>query len=603
MALSRRTGQRFQSAIWPGFVDAMTGLLLVLMFVLTIFMVVQFVLRETITGQESELDALADEVTALAQALGLEESRALNLETRVGALTATLSTAQTNLEQQSALIAALQTERAEQDSALAEAQARITGFEAQVAALLADQNRALGTISELEGQRDALISEQEALNLALAQSRSEIDAQSEAARLDAARREALEALVADLQSEQAETLQRLGTVEEQLTAEEAARLAEAAAAEALRERLQNADAELTAMTLALEAQRKDAEDTLTLLAAAEAARDDLNTRLLAALTAADATGAAQADLEARLKAALSDSDLVRAQLLEALSAKDAAEATAAQELTRAEQQAALLAAANAALSEEEAASAEGRREMALLNQQVAALRTQLGTLQALLDEASERDAAAQIQLETLGSDLNTALARAAAEERRRRQLEEAERIRLEQEAAELASQAETLAAEAQDLERYRSEFFGRLREVLSGQDRVRIVGDRFVFSSEVLFDPARADLSAEGRAEIESIAGLLREIAEDIPEDIDWLIRVDGHTDNTALSGFGEFADNWELSQARALSVVRYMAEELGIPPTRLSANGFGEFQPLNPADTDEARAQNRRIELKLTER
>ena len=231
-------------------------------------------------------------------------------------------------------------------------------------------------------------------------------------------------------------------------------------------------------------------------------------------------------------------------------------------------------------------------------------------LQALLDEAETRDAAAQVQLESLGADLNTALARAAAEERRRRQLEEAERIRLEKEAAQLAARAEDLEAQTQDLEaqtqdliQYRSEFFGRMREVLRGQDRVRIVGDRFVFSSEVLFDPGSADLSPDGQAEIASIAGLLNAISAEIPADIDWVIRVDGHTDNVPLSGVGEFADNWELSQARALSVVRYMSVALGFPPRRLAANGFGEYQPLNPEDSDAARAQNRRIELKLTER
>ena len=265
-------------------------------------------------------------------------------------------------------------------------------------------------------------------------------------------------------------------------------------------------------------------------------------------------------------------------------------------MTLAEQRAALLATANRALSDTEATSAEAQRQVALLNQQVAALRTQLGQLQGLLDEAKARDAVAQVQLQTLGADLNTALARAAAEERRRRQLEEAERQRLEAEAA-------ALAAEKQDLERYRSEFFGRLRDLLAGQEGVQIVGDRFVFSSEVLFDQGRADLSDAGRGEIAKIAGLLRSISGDIPPEIDWIIRVDGHTDNVPLSGFGEFRDNWELSQARALSVVRYMISDHGIPPSRLAANGFGEYQPIAQGDSPEARAQNRRIELKLTER
>ena len=533
MALSRRTGARFQASIWPGFVDAMTALLLVLMFVLTIFMVVQFILRETITGQESELDALSVELASLADQLGLERDRTADLQTRLGALSATLSDTRAESAERAATIAALQGTLAERDTALAEAEIRITGFEAQVAGLLAERDQALGRITELEGSEAELLSEQEQLNLAIAQARSEIDAQTEAARLAAAQREALEAMIADLRLENAATA-------EALSAEETARLTEAAAAEALRERLQNAQTELTAMTLALEQQRREAEETLSLLAAARAARDELTI-------------------------------------------------TSETQLTEVERQAALLAVAEAELSEKEAQSLEDQRKLALLNEQVAALRGQLGSLQTLLDDARARDEAAQVQLDTLGTQLNTALAQVAAEERRRRELEEAERIRLE--------------AENQNLERYRSEFFGALRDLLGTQEGVRIEGDRFVFSSEVLFATGQARLSAEGRTEIAKVATILSEVAQDIPDALDWVIRVDGHTDNVPLSGFGAFEDNWELSQARALSVVRYMIDALGLPPDRLAANGFGQYQPVNTADTSEARAQNRRIELKLTEK
>jgi chemotaxis protein MotB len=621
MALSRRTGQRFQASIWPGFVDAMTGLLLVLMFVLTIFMVVQSVLRETITGQEHELDALSTEIAALADALGLERDRSAQLSSELGQLNATLADERAQAQQQLALIASLTAER--------DAQARqITDFEAQIAALLTQRDDALGAVAALEGEKAALQDERAALQLALAQARDEIDAGAEAARLAAARREALEALIADLKAENAEAgtenaalNAQITDLETQLSEEAATGLAEAAAAEALRQRLQNADAELTAMTLALEEQRKKAEETLTLLAAAQAAGKDLTVQLAAALLAqeqaqarlAAATGAAeatqseletrlakalaeQAALQARLDTAQVDMDRVQESLARALAEKLAAEQTVTDQLSEAERQAALLAAAQKALSDEQDISSEAQRAQALLNQQVAALRTQLGSLQALLDDYEERDAAARVQLETLGSDLNAALARAAAEERKRRQLEEAERLRLEQE-------KKALEAEKQDLEKYRSDFFGRLRDVLGAQEGIRIVGDRFVFSSEVLFQPGSADLSGAGQAEIAKIARLLRGISDDIPPEIDWVIRVDGHTDNVPLSGTGEYADNWELSQARALSVVRYMVNFLGLPPDRLSANGFGQYQPVNPADTAEARAQNRRIELKLTEK
>lgn len=287
---------------------------------------------------------------------------------------------------------------------------------------------------------------------------------------------------------------------------------------------------------------------------------------------------------------------MQSRLLAALAEKDDFAQNLTEQKTLAEQRADLLAQARSALAEEKQVSEEARRETALLNQQVAALREQLGGLQALLDDFKERDAAQGIQLQSLGQDLNTALARAAAEERRRRILEEQERKRLE-------AERERLANEAKDLEQYRSEFFGQLRSLLGDQEGVRIEGDRFVFASEVLFALGSAELSEAGKTEIAKVARILQNVAAAIPDDINWIIRVDGHTDNQRFSGTGKYADNWELSQGRALSVVRYMMDELGIPPGRLAANGFGEFQPVNPADTPEARAQNRRIELKLTER
>ena len=659
MALSRRTGARFQASIWPGFVDAMTGLLLVLMFVLTIFMVVQFVLTERITGQETELDKLSGEVAALAAALGLEEQTSAQLRNRVGELDATLGNAE-------AQIVALSATRDAQAAALGEAETRISSFEAQVAALIAERDTALQTAANLEDRRVALetaqarlLSEQEALNLALAASRDEIDAQTEAARLSAARREALDALVADLRARNAQTQGQLEVVSgelnetrQTLSEEEAAKLAEAAAAELLRSRLREADAELTAMTLALERQRKEAEDTLTLLAATRSAEEDLDKRLAAALLEIDAlaveaeTGAQaqqtlsaleaeQQALAARLSNLLADLDeaqataaleaaaraaaeaqaqelavdadaqkaALREQLAAALAAQRASEILVSDTSTEAERRAALLAQARDALAEEEQISAEAQRQTELLNQQVAALRSQLGNLQALLDDAKERDSAQQVQLQSLGSELNTALARVAVEERRRAELEEAERIRLEAEAARLAAEAERLTQETKDLEQYRSEFFGRLRDLLGTQEGVRIEGDRFVFSSEILFETARADLSSEGQEEVGKVAQIISSVADEIPPEIDWIIRVDGHTDDLPLSGAGRFADNWELSQARALSVVRFMSEGLGIPPNRLAANGFGQYQPVAVADTPEARALNRRIELKFTER
>lgn len=600
MALSRRTGARFQASIWPGFVDAMTGLLLVLMFVLTIFMIVQFALRETITGQASKLDELSAEVDALAQALGLERDRSATLSERVGELTVTLGDARARQEEQAALIATLRSQTEEQAAALGAAQGRIASFEEQVAGLLSERDRALGQVADLESERAELISEQEALQLALSNLRDEVSAGEEAARLAAARREALEALVADLradaadsEAEQAELTRQVNELETELSEEEKARLAEAAAAEALREKLKNADAELTSMTLALEEQRKRAEETLTLLAAAEVAQKDLDERLTAALLAREETGEDLAQSEARIAeleaqlAEMGDVGDLRARLAAALAARVEAETRAEDRMSEAEQRAVLLAQARDKLAEQQEVASEAQKQQALLNRQVAALREQLSQLQGLLDDARAREAASDVQLQSLGNELNTALARVAAEERRRREAEEA--------------RAKLLEEQKEDLERYRSEFFGRLRDVLGTHQGIRIEGDRFVFSSEVLFAPGEAELSAAGRGQIANVADILSDVIDDIPPEIDWVLQVDGHTDDVPVRPGAAFADNWELSQARALSVVRYMIDALGLPPARLSANGFGQYQPVNPADTTEARAQNRRIELKFT--
>ena len=792
MALSRRTGHRFQASIWPGFVDAMTGLLLVLMFVLTIFMVVQFVLRETITGQENELNLLSAEIAAIAEALGLEQEKVSALKGEVGALTSTLSDTQTELMAQANLIDQLTFQRDSTQQQLVSAQAKITSFEAQVAGLLKTQSEKTAQITDLEGEKSLLMSQQEALNLALATARSEIDKSVEEARRKAAERDALEALIASLKNENSDQKSFLNqqsadleALQQRLSAEEEARLLEAAAAQALRKKLENADAELTAMSLALEEQRRAAEETLTMLAAAEAAQELVAARLQdsvlalraaqlqladrdqdiqrlqsqvadgtaeldqteVALAAALArqllledqiaalqrqraqleiqertlsqTQAQQADAIKRLQTALTNSEKSRtesqdnqssalelakalqAQLSAALAAVAQAEDARAllqakvdattKELEAATNQAANQAASQAAaqaaqiaqaaeiaqaetakasleenlaaalaaklaaetdmnkvaaqlkaalaaklaadqdlatqlgaralqeillqqaqqtlldksqeLQKSDAQLLKAERQAAALNQQVTALRQQLAKVSDLLEISEEKDVESQAQLQNLGNRLNAALARAASEQRRRLKLEEAESQRLEAEKLKLEAERDLLASQAEDLAKYKSEFFGSLRILLADQVGVRIVGDRFVFSSEVLFAPGAAELSRLGQSEIVKVGSILNKIMSEIPQNIDWIIRVDGHTDDQPLSGTGEFKDNWELSQARALSVVKFMISQLNIPADRLAANGFAEFQPVNTANTVQARSQNRRIELKLTER
>jgi len=158
-----------------------------------------------------------------------------------------------------------------------------------------------------------------------------------------------------------------------------------------------------------------------------------------------------------------------------------------------------------------------------------------------------------------------------------------------------------LANKVQELSRYRSEFFGRLSEILGGTEGVRIVGDRFVLQSELLFDQGSADLGDAGREQMIHLATTLKELAEKIPQDIDWILRIDGHTDTVPINNL-RFPSNWELSAARAISVVKFLIVQ-GLPANRLAATGFGEYQPIDTGQGPEAMRRNRRIELKLTQR
>jgi len=153
------------------------------------------------------------------------------------------------------------------------------------------------------------------------------------------------------------------------------------------------------------------------------------------------------------------------------------------------------------------------------------------------------------------------------------------------------------------LARFRSVFFEKMEQVLGGREDIQRVGDRFVFQSEVLFAPGSAELGPEGQAELAKLGAVLRAVAGEIPEDVKWVLRIDGHTDKIPLGGGGRYRDNWELSQGRALSVVKYLVESENVPSHRLAAAGFGEFQPIDDGDTPEALARNRRIEFKFTER
>ncbi|MCP5365409.1 MAG: peptidoglycan -binding protein [Hyphomicrobiales bacterium] len=222
--------------------------------------------------------------------------------------------------------------------------------------------------------------------------------------------------------------------------------------------------------------------------------------------------------------------------------------------------------AEAALLAEQEISQSARAQIALLNQQTAALRQQVEQLNAALEASEALTKEQEVQITNLGQRLNAAL-----------------------------------ASKVQELTRYRSEFFGKLREVLGDRAGIRVVGDRFVFQSEVLFDPGSAALGPQGREQILKVAQTLTEISEEIPPEIDWVLQVEGHTDRIPIQT-SIYPSNWELSAARAISVIRLLIEA-GLPPSKLSAAGFGEFRPIDPGDDASAYSRNRRIELKLTQR
>jgi chemotaxis protein MotB len=222
--------------------------------------------------------------------------------------------------------------------------------------------------------------------------------------------------------------------------------------------------------------------------------------------------------------------------------------------------------ARIALDSERALAARTVAQVEILNQQILALRRQLTAVEEALNISEQRDKDSQARIADLGQRLNVALAQ-----------------------------------RVQELERYRSDFFGRLRNVLASRPEFRVVGDRFVIQSEILFDAGQAILNPAGRPELDKVAAALVDAAREIPPDINWVLRVDGHTDRRPIAS-AQFPSNWELSAARAIAVVRYLATR-GIPETRLLAAGFAEFQPLETGEGDDVFRRNRRIELKLTER
>ena len=302
------------------------------------------------------------------------------------------------------------------------------------------------------------------------------------------------------------------------------------------------------------------------LLSAEESRDDLSAQLVTVM----ATLQQREDALASADDALKDrnSEIARLNAEQAATSSDLA--TTRKEL---EARLAALLAAQAELQQKagrisdlEGETAASRAEVVQMANAMTALRQRLEDLQSLLTDKEAQAARDKIAIASLGKSLNNAL-----------------------------------ASRVQELQRFRSEFFGRLSEVLEGREDVQIVGDRFVFQSEVLFAQGQAAIGPEGQTQLAELAVVLNQIAADIPADINWVLQVEGHTDDIPVRA-GRFTDNWDLSTERALEVVRFLAER-GLDANRLAAAGYGEFQPLDSSGNEAARRRNRRIEIKLTQR
>jgi chemotaxis protein MotB len=494
---SRRGGQREGINAWPGYVDALATLLIIIIFVLLVFVLAQGFLSLALSSRDRALDRLNRQVAELSELLSLERGSAEDLRSGLGRAQEEARAAAADRDAARNAVAALQ----DQATRAANARDAMRQERDRIAARLADAELAS------RGNAERITSLESRLAEALTG--------AEAAGADTAR-----------------TVQGLTETRRALASEQAAR--------------QGAERSLAETRAALEAARRDLEALRQ--AAAQLDRQVTTDR---------------ATIEARL------SDIARLnEQLRALTAlRDQAEQQARAALAATAEATRGRSAAEARAGEYGRLAESARAQAALLTQQLDTLRAELRRLNAALEAQEAQDREKDTQINALGQRLNAAL-----------------------------------AARVEELQRYRSDFFGRLREILGSRPEIRIAGDRFVFQSEVLFPIGSAELSQSGREQITNVTALLLDIARRIPEGTNWVLRVDGHADNSPIRPGARYATNWELSSARAIAVAQLMIQN-GLPANRVAATAFGEFQPLDGADTPEARARNRRIELRLTDR
>lgn len=647
-----------ETDIWPGFVDALSALLMVVIFVLMVFTVGQFALSVQLSGRDEEVVSLQDEVADLTALLSLERrdtddlrSRLSGLSEEIRVLLGTRDRLQDELDVARSENAALTntiTLQTEEIARLVEAQVTLDedldtilsvaeGDQAALERQMAEIARLEDDIAALATVRNALELEVAALELAAVEAAARIAdllaandgletrlTQSEETRSGLERDltaslqratilrqqldETLSAL-SDSRNDLAQTEDRLAATEarraqeRQISADEIAslmaqlrdRLSALEAAEqsnlGLADALAESEERIAALARDLEASEATADDlailgsdTRRMLETTETTLSELRAELAAAARALE-----DDPLSVSRELRITQEDLLRIldsvgisrdenrNLESRLADQEAATVLAQEELSDArrdlfdlnveiETLRARLGTVTADREDIDEIAADRLEQIAVLNEQVRLLRDELLTVQSALDASEATVSSMDVEIAALNRRINQAALR-----------------RLE------------------DLSRAQSDFFGAMRDVLADRDDVTIVGDRFIFSSEVLFAAGQATLQAEGQEQLSAFATTLLEIAQRFPDDVDWILRVDGHTDSTPIST-AAFSSNWELSTARATSVVRYLISR-GLPPNRLAAAGFGEYQPIDQGDSLEALARNRRIELKLDQR
>jgi len=534
--MAARIRRRSVPDIWPGFVDAISTLLIIIIFLLMIFTLAQFFLSEVLSGRDAALERLNRQVAELGEILALERTANTDLRNDLSQLSSQIQVMAAAREAMTAEIETLGNQRDELRSALDSTLARATVSEQKLSEaqkmINADRESLqvqLGTIESLNRDIAALNKVRDALEKRVTTLAASLQENQQA---HTATRDRSKALGAELSTE--------------------------------KERTALAQKEIAARDLQLEKQAAEAQKTIK--ADRDAIRIQLGTierlnRDITALTKVRDT------LEKRVTTLAASLDENRQALTVSRDRSKALEAKLSTEQERTALAQKDVSKNRIALDAEREISTRARSQSELLTRQLAALRQQLARLSAALGASEAKASEQNIQVIDLGKRLNAALANKVAE-----------------------------------LARYRSEFFGKLRDALGNVKGVRIEGDRLVFQSEVLFvDPASASMRGGGPAQIRQLANTLRDISTRIPPNIDWVLRVDGHTDIRPIRT-AQFPSNWELSSARSIAVVKLLIAA-GLPPNRLVAAGFSSEHPLNKEITGAALAQNRRIEFKLTNR